>query len=159
MPHKRFLLEPKVGSSVEVSNIDTTAVGNVGTGEDVLITYSLPADTLSDDGKGVRITAWGSVAVNGNTKTVRLDFGATTIRAIGPSAISGLDWRIDGLVFRTSATSQDAMATESLDATGQDTTITTPAETLSGTVVIRITGEATTDNDVVCEGMLVEILQ
>ena len=140
------------------ANINTTAVGNVGTGEDDLITYSLPANSLSTDGQLVKITAWGSVAANGNTKTIRLDFGATTIRQIGPSAISGLDWIISGLVIRTGATTQDAMATEFIDTATQDTTITTPAETLSGAVIIKVTGEATSDNDIVQEGMLVEYL-
>jgi len=142
-------------------DIDTTAVGTgADTNETDLITFSLPADSLSADGKVVRITAWGNTAANGNTKTIRLKFGAEEIRAIGPSAINGLDWRIDGLVIRTGATTQDAMATESLDAAAQDTTITTPAETLSGAVVIKITGEngSAAANDIVCEGMMIEFL-
>ena len=145
-------------NSVDVKSINTTVVGNVGTGEDDLITYTLPGDSLSADGKAVRITAWGQVAANGNTKTIRLDFGATTIRAIGPSAMSGLDWKIEGLVIRTGATAQDAVATELLDTATQDSTITTPAETLSGDIVIKTTGEATSDNDITCEGLLVEKL-
>jgi len=142
-------------------DVNTTEVGTgADTNETDLLTFSLPADSLSADKKAVRITAWGSVAENGNTKTIRLDFGATTIRAIGPSGMNGLDWRIDGLVIRTGATTQDAMATESLDTAAQDTTITTPAETLSGAVVIKITGEngIAASNDIVAKGMLVEFL-
>ena len=150
---------PYPGSRVE--NVNTTAVGtDADTVEKDLITYSLPANRLGVNGQAIRITAWGSAAVNGNTKTIRLDFGATTLRAIGPSAINGLDWRIDGLVVRTGAATQDAMATESLDVSAQDTTITTPVETLSGAVVVKITGENGTAaaNDIICKGMLVEFI-
>jgi len=161
------ILSLKMGTGTGVSeasgkaNVNTTAVGtDANTVEKDLITYSLPANSLSADGKLVKITAWGSVAANGNTKTIRLDFGATTIRQIGPSAMNGLDWRMDGLVIRTDATTQDAMATEFLDTSAQDTTNTTPTETLSGAVVIKITGENGTAaaNDIVAEGMLVEYL-
>ncbi len=150
---------PSPGSQVE--NVNTTAVGtDADTVEKDLITYSLPANRLGVDGQAIRITAWGSVAANGNTKTIRLDFGATTIRAIGPSAMSGLDWRIGGLVIRTGATTQDAVATEFLDVSAQDTTITAPAETLSGAIVVKITGENGTAaaNDIVCEGMMIEFI-
>ena len=153
------LTSPDPGNQVE--NINTTKVGtDADTVEKTLITYSLPANRLGVNGQAVRITAWGSTAATGNTKTIRLKFGATTIRAIGPSAINGLDWRIDSLVVRTGATAQDAMATESLDTVAQDTTITTPAETLSGAVVIKITGQNATAaaNDIVAEGMLIEFI-
>ncbi len=143
------------------ANVNTTAVGtDANTAEKDLITYSLPANSFSADGRGVKITAWGSVATNGNTKTIRLKFGATIIRQIGPSGMNGLDWRIDGLVIRTGATTQDAMATEFLDVSAQDTTISTPAETLSGAVVIKITGQNGTAsaNDILAKGILIEYL-
>ena len=43
-------------------NIDNTAVGNVGTGTDNLISYTMPADTLNINGYFVRITAWGTTS-------------------------------------------------------------------------------------------------
>ena len=142
-------------------NIDTDAVGtDAGTDEKDLITFSLPANSLNANGKVVRITAWGSVAANGNTKTIKMDFGATTITQIGPAAISGLDWKIEGLVIRTGETTQDAIATEMLDVTAQDTTITIPTEDETGAVIIKITGENGTAaaNDIVAKGMMIEFL-
>ncbi len=144
---------------VGVANVNTTAVGtDANTTEKDLLTYSLPADSLSADGKLVRITAWGTVT-SASSKTVRLKFGATVIREIATSS-GGLDWRIDGVVIRTGATTQDAMATGSLDTIAPDTTLSTPAETLSGAVVIKVTGQngTATANDIVAEGMLVEFL-
>ena len=154
-----IIRRPRLG--VTIADVNITAVGtDANTDEKDLITYSLPANSLSADGKGVRITAWGTVAANGNTKTIRLKFGATVISVIGPSEMSVLDWRIDGLVIRTGAATQDAMATEMLDTAAQDTTITTPTETLNGAVVIKITGlnGTASANDIVAEGMLVEYL-
>jgi len=141
-----------------IANVNTTSVGNVGTGEDDLMTYTLPANSLNTDGKGIRITVWGSVAINGNTKTIRLKFGTTIIMAIGPSTMSGLDWKIEGLVIRTGAATQKAVATELLDTIAQDSTISSPTETLSSPVVIKVTGEGVADDDVKQEGMLIEHL-
>ncbi len=141
------------------ANVNTTAVGtDANTLEKDLLTYSLPANSLSADGKLVKITVWGTVT-SASSKTIRLKFGATVIRDIATSS-GGLDWRIDGTVIRTGAATQDAMATASLDTVAPDTTISTPAETLSGAVVIKLTGQngTATANDIVAEGMLVEYL-
>ena len=143
------------------ANVDTTDVGtDANTVEKDLLTYSLPANSLSADGKLVKITVWGSVGENGNTKTIKLKFGSTIIRQIGPSGMNGLDWKMDGIVIRTGAATQEAMATEFLDTSAQDTTISAPTETLSGAVVIKITGQNGTAsaNDIVAKGMLVEYL-
>lgn len=158
------ILSLKMGTGTGVAeasgkaNVNTTAVGNVGAGEDDLMTYSLPANSFNTNGKLVKITAWGTVAANGNTKTIKLKFGATIIRQIGPSAMNGLDWRIDAVVIRTGVATQDAMATEFLDTSVFDTTISTPAETLSGAVVIKVTGEGVANDDIKQEGMLIEYL-
>ncbi len=161
------ILSMKMGTGTGVAevsgkaNVQTTDVGtDADTAEKDLITYTLPANSLSTDGKLVRITAWGSFAENGNTKTIRLKFGSAIIRAIGPAGLNGLDWRIDGLVIRTGAATQETMATEFLDVNAQDTTISTSAEDLSGAVVIKITGQngTATTNDIVAKGMLVEYL-
>ena len=78
--------------------------------------------------------------------------------AIGPSTMSGLDWKIEGLVIRTGAATQKAVATELLDTIAQDSTISSPTETLSSPVVIKVTGEGVADDDVKQEGMLIEHL-
>lgn len=159
--------EFKVGTSsstikpIGLIDIVTTAVGtDADTNEKDLMTFSLPADSLSADGKVVRINAWGSIAANGNTKTIRLKFGDATILTIGPTTGSGLDWRMNGIVIRTGAETQDAMITGSLDTVAPDTTVSTPTETLSGAVVIKVTGEngSAAASDIIAEGMMIEFL-
>jgi hypothetical protein len=44
----------------------TTAAATTGTAEETLMSYTMPANTLAVNGRGVRITAWGSTAANVN---------------------------------------------------------------------------------------------
>ena len=145
---------------VGVSNVNTTAVGNVGTGTDDLMTYALPANSMSANGKGIRITAWGTAANNANAKTVTVVFGGTTLLSTALTASQVDVWWAEAVVIRTSATAQEAFAelTQGGTVTLSDVEQSTPAETLSGAVTIKCTGTATSDNDIVQEGMVIEFL-
>ena len=146
-------------SIIGAANVNTTAVGNVGAGTDDLITYSLPANALSAATKGVRITAWGTTANNANAKTLTLNFGAATLLTNSLQASIAGVWKIVAEVFKTGASTQDAMA--SLIASGtndNDLEFSTPTETDTGAIVIKCTGAATDDNDIVQQGLLVEFI-
>ena len=149
-----------IAQSSGVANVNTTAVGNVTGGEDDLMTYTLPADSLDADGKSVRITAWGTTAANGNTKTIKLHFGGTVARQIGPTAQNNQDWKIDAVIVRTGATAQDAIGTEMVDNSSVFLTHSHPAEDTTAAIVIKVTGESASSatNDIVQEGMLIEYL-
>ncbi|MCH8049345.1 hypothetical protein IH979_01390 [Patescibacteria group bacterium] len=142
------------------ANVNTTAVGNVLGGDDDLMTYSLPANSLSADGKGVRISAWGTSAANGNTKTVKLHFGSTVLRQVGPSALNAQDWRIEATLIRTGASTQDAVGTELVDNSSVFITHSEPAEDTTGAIIIKVSAESgsSASNDIVQEGMLIEYL-
>ena len=143
------------------ANVNTTAVGNVGTGEDDLITYALPANALAANGDYVEIEAFGTLASNANNKEVKLYFGSTVLLTTGSIALNGGDWAIRARVIRTGAATQKAIAWisagNSLIAAFAD--YTTPAETLSGSVTIKCTGEATSNDDIVQEGLIVRYQQ
>lgn len=138
-------------------NINTTAVGNVGGGEDDLITYSVPAATLSSDGDSLEISAWGTFAANGNNKTIKIKFGGTTILDTGAVAANSGSWVIRATVVRTSATTQQCFATLVTDnSTLTDIAkYTTAAETLANAITLKCTGTATSDNDIIQKGMKV----
>src|SRR5207248_3063950 len=68
--------------------VSTTAVSNVGTAETDLITYTMPANTLSANGQRVRITAFCTTAANANLKTIKIYFGATALRNTGAAAFN-----------------------------------------------------------------------
>lgn len=137
----------KVGGTI---NTNTTAVGNVGTGEDDLITYTIPASVLNTNGDRIEFKMAGTFAANVNTKRIRVKYGATTLFDTTAIAFNGTDWSCDGLIIRTGAATQKAyVAFRSSDALlNSSSDYTTPAETLSGTVVLKATGEATSNNDI-----------
>lgn len=144
------------GSSSSVLDVNTTSVGNVGTGEDVLYTYTLPAATLASNDDFIRGRLSGIVASNGNLKTIKLKFGGTTFLTRGTTTpVIGQGWIIDWEVIRTGATSQKCNATFS----GSDGVVSayysTAGETLSGTVDIVLTGEATATDDIIKHSSIV----
>lgn len=153
-----------------VANVNTTAVGNVGaSGPDDLITYSLPANALSANGKGVRVKCWGTTANNANAKTVQFVFGTVTFAKQLTASVAGR-WEFEALVFRTGSSTQDiwveatnygGTTVSSTDgATVQNlATFTTGTETDTGIITIKCQSTVSTANDdIVQEGMLVEFI-
>ena len=143
-----------------VANSPFTDVGNVGTGEDTLQTFTLPANALNANGKAIRIRATFVVANNNNVKTVKLHFGATVIASSGPSdLLQNLVVYFDVIVVRTGASAQRSTALR-VEGTGVLLIRKTPAEDTTGAIVIKGTGETETNvsNDVIQESMLVEFL-
>jgi len=136
-------------------NFQSTSTGNVGAGEDTIFTYTIQASTLAVNGQAIAFDTAGTFAGTGNNKRIRVKFGATTIFDTGAgAAYNGEDWRIFGKIYRTGAATQKATINAETMSTTTGipyTDYTTPTETLSGTVVLTITAEATSDNDVVGE--------
>lgn len=129
---------------------NTTQVGNALTGEDDLMTYSVPAGILAVNGQNIFAIASGSFAANANLKTVKAYFGGTQVFTSGAIAANTGDWRMEVQIIRTGATTQivnvdwssgNALLTSFA-------VVTTPGETLSGAVTLRCTGEATLTDDV-----------
>lgn len=144
---------------IGVANVNTTAVGNVGTGTDDLITYSLPTNSLTANGKGVRITVWGTTANNSNAKTVTLNWGGQVIMTQALTISIAGTWRISALAIRTGTDTQDVFAELLQLATVLDKhTLTAGTQDDGAAIVIKCTGTATSNNDIVQEGMLVEFL-
>ena len=144
-------------------HVDTTAVGNVGAGTDDLMTYSLPANSLSANKKGVRITVWGRCANNANAKTVSLLFGATSISIPTRTSVDHA-WRVVCTVIRTGSGAQ-LLSAEVHGSTVNSTTVSdngvsesTPAETDTAAITIKCTAVGVADNDIVQKGLHVEFI-
>lgn len=157
-------LKPVAGAGMKVGGLLsalTTTTGNVGTGEDDLLSYSVPAALLAANGDSIFFQAAGTIANNVNAKRIRVKFGATTILDSGAAGIpvsTAIEWTLQGRIIRTGAATQKCHATlntSSISFTGFSS-YETAAETLSGAVVLKLTGEATSDNDIVQEAMTVE---
>lgn len=145
--------------AVTTANVNTTAVGNAGVGEDNLISYALPASSLSAAGKGVHIVAWGITANNGDAKTVKLYFGSVAILTNALTVSVAGKWRIEADVFSTGTDAQDYCAqlvtTGAADVALNDVEIGTATQDDGAAITIKCTGEGTSNNDIVQEGMVI----
>lgn len=143
-----------------VSRIGIGASGvtaSATTAEQTLYQYTLPAGYLANAGDSVRIGCWGTTASNGNNKTMKLYFGASSITT-PTAATNNKGWRLAMTVMRTAA------AVQAIDSWGLvDTTAVTPSnasgsDTLANALTIKCTTTLGTASasDVVGQGFLVE---
>lgn len=127
-------------------NVNTTGVGNVGSGEDDLITYTVVGGTLGSNNDYLSFNAAGTFAASLNNKRVRTKFGSSTIFDSGALAITAAtDWTAIGSIIRTSSTT----FTASVEFSTSSATLSayadysTGSETLSSSLILKFTGEAT----------------
>jgi hypothetical protein len=119
-----------------VLNVNTTSQATTGTVEEVLATYTLPANTLSANGKGLRITMRGTMVSTTNSRVFRIRFG-------------GIGGTIVGLVSSTTAAHTQARIVVEIIRTGSATQITTGTSTYganSGAAVASVTNTAPTQD-------------
>jgi len=147
------------GSGSGALNVTSTNVGNVGAATDTLQTYDLPASVLSVNGRTLRITAWGTTANNANAKTLTMAFGGQTIMTQALTTSIAGTWRITATVVRTGDSTQDIFA-ELLQLTTivHKQTVTAGTQTDTAAITIKCTGAATTDDDIIQDGLIVELL-
>jgi hypothetical protein len=139
--------------------LSTTGVQNTGAGEDDLITYSMPANTLEQNGQGVRITAWGITAANANNKTVKAYFGNLQVFTTGVLAANNRDWRIEVVLYRSGTTNMEGHAKGQFNATEiQVARVSSINRDYTVANTIKFTGEGTADGDILQTGMSVEFL-
>ena len=140
------------GGGSSILDMETSTVGNITTGEDTLYFYTLPADSLNENGDILRGRISGFVANNANLKSIVLAFGGTDIMSRNTTTPTiGQGFTIDWEVIRTGATTQKANVTFSGSDGVASSYYSVPGETLSGTVDIVLTGEATATDDIVKE--------
>jgi len=139
--------------------VNTTAVGNVGSGEDDLMTYAVAAGLLGTDGWGLEVLAAFVCANNANNKTIKLYFGATAIATVGADAFQNQHVAIRATIIRTAAATQVAIGEIINQSTAWAKTLyTTPGETLSGSITIKATGAATSNDDISQKLMLARLI-
>jgi hypothetical protein len=139
-------------------HVDSTPVGNVGSGNDDLITYSLPAGTLANDGDTLRCIFSGTFAANANTKTGTIYFGASNSLVISNSSAGVLYWLAEMIVTRLSATTQLIHIRGNSNAGALYNQWISGAETLANAITIKVVGSATSNDDIVQKGLTVEYL-
>lgn len=135
-----------------VLNVNTTPVGNVGGGEDNLITYTVPANTLDTNGQFIQFEMAGIFGASLNTKEIKVYFGSAVLLDTGALAITAAgNWSIRGIIIRTGASTQRCICAVITDesALNASSKYVDATEDLTGTVVLKATGQGTADNDIV----------
>ena len=138
---------------------NTTLVGNVGAGLDDLMTYTLPANTLGANGDYIEFYMHFYFASNVNTKEIILFLGGTDFYTTGDSPENGGSLLLKGTIVRTASNAQlitieqlgsegSGFATKSVYAIG--------SENLTTNLVIKATGSATSNDDVIQNLMTVK---
>lgn len=137
--------------------VNTTETGNVGTGEDNLLTYTVPAGILTRDGQYLVFEGTLSAAANGNNKTFKIYWGSTTLYDSGAVAQNDGDLVFKAVVIRTGAATQKCIVTTftNMGSIASTVTYTEATEDLTGSVTFKCTGEATNDDDIVQEELRV----
>lgn len=149
------------GEISSVLHVNTTQAGTAAdTNETDLWSYTMPAGTLNANGKGVRVTIFGTYGANANTKTVRGYFGGTLVADIGAAAFNNSGWKLVMDVIRTGASAQVGFGAGLAPATTVATRLATPAGDTTTALEIKTTGQNGTAaaNDVVFRGAIVEAL-
>lgn len=142
-------------STSQVQNLSSqsTNVGNVGTGEDDLMTYTLPANTLVNNNDWIDFEASYLFASNTNSKAVKFYLGTAIITLPANTHAAGGAVLLKGTVTRTSSTTcRIVYSWDPLNGTG------VPAGVLDGSsmdyttsIIIKSTADVTSgsDNDVI----------
>lgn len=131
---------------------DVSTIGNVGGGNDNLLSFSIGANVLANTGDYAEFDAFGDFAANANNKTLQIVYGATTIFNTGAVAFNGSNWRINAKILRTGASAGKSIVTFwSNDATTpflQEIFITTEDFTAAKTVQFKGESAASATDDI-----------
>lgn len=130
--------------------VDTTSASNSGTGATDLITYSLPANSLTNNGDILEITAWGKYAANANSKTVALAFGGQTILTTGAIAANNGTWSIKATIIKTATATQEIVSEilSSNSSVSDSATRTAGTQTTTSNLTIRCIGTGGSSSDI-----------
>lgn len=135
----------------------TVTAGVAGTGEQTLMTYSLPASTLVS-GRMVRMKASYTTGGNGNNKTFKCYFGASVISS-GTLTDNAKNGSCEVNAIWLTAASQTVYANMIHDTTPITGYVAAGTDSTAAAVVIKITGQGGTSGvDVTANAMTVELL-
>lgn len=137
---------------------NTTSVNSVAPGPSDLMTYTVKGGTLDTDGKILRVTILGGNSNTANSKTLTLNFGATSLNIFVAVAQPGVGWILRFDIIRITATTQYMTGTFQ-SSSGQMLQLTAfPAATLSGDVILKCTGTAVANADLQQQLLIVEVI-
>lgn len=134
--------------AIVLSNSSTNVTTTLVATEQDLFNFSLPANSLSANNQHLILRFRDRNAATGNTKQLRMYFGATLMGDTTAVASNNNWWSGECIIWRTAAAAEKAIcgavnATNTgswATAIGGGMSISTPAENTAGAITIRITG-------------------
>ena len=147
--------------------VDAAGVGNSGTGKTEVFTYTVPGGTLSRTGQTLRVSFFLAFAANANTKKVTVEFGSDEVRivnaAVNLASATGL---YTALIVRSSASAQLLLGSgpAAYETTAAGAGYIFSNGPVAGTQdnstqhALKISLQGGASNDIICYGMLVEVL-
>lgn len=151
----------KVGGVIYQS---LTEVANSGTSYSDLWSQSVAANVLATDGDCLHFVFSGKMPSGGGGNTqIKALYGSTAILTSGTVGLAlGVDtgWIVEGWIYRTGATTQKCIAKIFTDRNDSlEVEYTTPAETLSGAVTLKVQAKGNSGaNEVYFEAGFIEWL-
>jgi hypothetical protein len=148
-------LAPAIASLMPgVLYTDGAGAGNVGSAETTIGTYTVPAAQLSAAGATLWFEACGNYAANGNSKRLRVKFGATTLFDKTTTTNSG-SWLVRGRVLATGSATERSFVEYQHSVTSGSFGYTEHSDNLAGANDLDVTGEAVANNDIDLRSLVV----
>lgn len=135
----------KVGGTIFDHYAD---VSNGTTVETDLYSDTIPASTLTSNGDKLIAEYVGTSASNGNTKTIKVYFGGTSIASFTIPTGSIDPWKVTVTIIRDSSTSVRAMVQELVTTFTNLSYATVTGLTLTNTNILKITGTGGASSDI-----------
>lgn len=128
--------------SVQRLSTNITPASNTSTTETDLMSYTVAGGTLSANGMGVDLVAFGTTANNANTKTLKFYVGGTAVLE-ADLAVSGEPWLVRAHLVRLAATTLLVR----VDATGvlfgePAVAYASQTITLASNCILKVTGQS-----------------
>lgn len=148
-----------------ITSVNTTSVGNVGTGEDNLMSYPIPASYMSTDGDSIPFEASFTIANNANQKRIKIKCGGTTFfdtNAAGIPVSTAMTITVKGRIIRTGASAEYCFSIVNSNGVAFAAALTTEATAAVSTtaaITLQCTGEtnAASNDDVVQKSLIVGV--
>ncbi len=135
-----------------------TGAGNGSdTTEDILTSFSLPANTLDVPGRSLWLYAFGSFANNAHSKHARLYFGSEVVDTGANTTTGGIGWALEMLIIKTGSNTQQMSSQIVTGTVHGGCTTQAGAETDTSAITIKVTGQTGTAaaSDIVLNGLTV----
>lgn len=139
----------------------TSTAANSSTTETNLLTYTVKGNTLSENGKVLKVTAWFSAAANANTKTIKFYYGTQALTVVSTAVSSAWSSAATITILRSGSSAEKIVA----EMVFNDATIpsaigilTTGAIDNTADQTIKFTGTGGASSDLTEFYMVVEVI-